>query len=336
MDTQYRLQFGKLFKQIGLGELTCAPQVLSGGLLHQTFAIHSTTGKYAVKALSPQIMLRPTAGQNYVDSENIAALIAQTLPALPAKIFQGQALQEIEGQYYLIFDWSDKKPIKQEEITTLHCQKIGSILARLHNTDFSTLQLAPPTPPKHISIDWHAYLQKGGEINAPWVTTMQESILQLNEWHEEYLIANQQLQADTISHRDLDPKNTLWGNDEPLLIDWEAAGFINTTQDLLETALYWSKNEQGKVDSHKLSTFIRAYQHIRPMISMDWATALTIGLSGQLDWLEYNLKRSLGIECSSIEERKLGSEQVILSIKNLKQYEASKAQLEEYLQIHFS
>lgn len=335
MDTQYRLQFDKLFKQIGLGQLICAPQVLSGGLLHQVFSIHSTTGKYAVKALNPQIMLRPTARQNYVDAENITALTAQTLPALPAKIFQGQALQEIGGQYYLIFDWSDKKPIKQEEITTSHCHKIGSILAHLHNTDFATLQLAPPTPPKNISIDWHAYLQKGGEMNAPWVTTMQESILELNEWQEEYLIANQQPQVDTISHRDLDPKNTLWGNDEPLLIDWEAAGFINATQDLLETALYWSKNTQGKINFHKLSTFIHAYQQISPKTNIDWTTALKIGLSGQLDWLEYNLKRSLGIECVSIEEKELGSEQVILSIKNLKQYEASKAQLEEYLQIHF-
>lgn len=331
MNTPYKLQFDKIFKQIGLGSLTSTAQVLSGGLLHQMFAIHSTAGTYAVKALNPQIMLRPTAKQNYINAENIATLAAQTLPALPAKIVQGQVLQEIDGQYYLIFDWSDKQPIKQEEITAAHCHKLGSTLALLHNTDFSTLQLTAPAPQESILTDWHGYLQQGMAMNAPWVTNIQELITKLNAWKEECLIANQQLQADTISHRDLDPKNTLWEKSELIIIDWEAAGFINATHDLLETALYWAKNERGKIDFHKLSTFIHAYQQIRPRINTDWATALQIGLSGQLDWLEYNLKRSLGIECNSTEEKTLGNEQVILSLNKLKQDETNKSLLEQYL-----
>ena len=44
-----------------------------------------------------------------------------------------------------------------------------------------------------------------------------------------------------ISHRDLDPKNVMWNYNKPVLIDWESAGYINPMQDLIETAIYWSK-----------------------------------------------------------------------------------------------
>lgn len=34
-------------------------------------------------------------------------------------------------------------------------------------------------------------------------------------------------QNQVISHRDLDPKNVMWKNDAPYIIDWEAAGYVN-------------------------------------------------------------------------------------------------------------
>ena len=43
-----------------------------------------------------------------------------------------------------------------------------------------------------------------------------------------------------ISHRDLDPKNVLWHGEEALVIDWEAAGYVNPYQELLEVINYWA------------------------------------------------------------------------------------------------
>ncbi|MFS1511599.1 phosphotransferase [Chengkuizengella sp. SCS-71B] len=54
-----------------------------------------------------------------------------------------------------------------------------------------------------------------------------------------------------ISHRDLDSKNVMWNQDNPVLIDWESAGYINPMQDLIETAIYWSENEIGSIDKKR-------------------------------------------------------------------------------------
>ena len=55
------------------------------------------------------------------------------------------------------------------------------------------------------------------------------------------------------------------------------------------------------------------------------------GYLGKLNWLEYNLKRALRIECSDEEEQKLGVIQVIETIKELKQYDQTIPKLLHWL-----
>lgn len=71
-EQQYNLQFKKLCDILQLGEIVGGPKVITGGLLHKMYAIETTQGKYAIKALNPSIMLRPVAMQNYINSEQIA------------------------------------------------------------------------------------------------------------------------------------------------------------------------------------------------------------------------------------------------------------------------
>ncbi|WP_449602525.1 phosphotransferase [Paenibacillus sp. Marseille-Q9583] len=60
-----------------------------------------------------------------------------------------------------------------------------------------------------------------------------------------------------ISHRDLDQKNVLWDELQiPIIIDWEAAGPIHPTQELIDVALYWSGFETGSVRKDAFYTLI--------------------------------------------------------------------------------
>ena len=54
----------------GLGGVL-ALRPVSGGLLHKMYRVETTSGIYAVKVLNPEIMQRPTALQNTVNSISI-------------------------------------------------------------------------------------------------------------------------------------------------------------------------------------------------------------------------------------------------------------------------
>ena len=43
--------------------------------------------------------------------------------------------------------------------------------------------------------------------------------------------------ALAICHRDMDPKNVMWANGNPIVIDWESASLANPYRELVEDAL---------------------------------------------------------------------------------------------------
>jgi Ser/Thr protein kinase RdoA (MazF antagonist) len=318
-DVQYNLQFEKLCNVLQLGEIVGRAQAISGGLLHKMYAVETYTGKYAIKALNPQIMRRPMAMQNFINSEQIADIASKNISAISAKRFNGVFMQEIDNQFYLVFDWVEGKSIKFDEINITHCEKIGAILLDIHRMDFSKLGIANDLPEDTHIIEWNDYLQKGQKSNAVWTNLLLEIVDKLYEWNAQASKSAKLLASDMIiSHRDLDPKNVIWNQNNPIVIDWEAAGYINPMQELIETSIYWSEDEMGNIDKEKFLAFIYGYKKKYGKLQANWRTVLVGGFLGKLNWLEYNLKRSLWIECTEVEEQEMGTAEVIGTINHIR------------------
>jgi Ser/Thr protein kinase RdoA (MazF antagonist) len=332
MNSTYNVQFEKMCHVLNLGELIKPPEAITGGLLHRMFAIETTQGKYAIKVLNPLIMARPTAKGNYILSENIVRIASSRVPAQPAKILKGSFLQNIDNQYYMVFDWVEGNSLKVREITPDHCKKIGTILAEIHDTDFSQLGRLDQNLNIMRAIDWNLYLHKGRQLNSVWADLLQSNLERLLAWNEKALKSFKLLAAERVySHRDLDPKNVMWDKGQPVIIDWESAGEINPAHDLIETAVYWSTNETGGIDKDKFLAFVEGYQDDHGKVNADWEIVLELGYLSKLEWLEYSLKRSLQIECTDEREQEMGTHHVIETINALKKYEEMTAVLKAWL-----
>ncbi|TLS36176.1 phosphotransferase [Pseudalkalibacillus caeni] len=324
--------FKKLCVESKLGEIIGVPISISGGLLHKMFAVETNKGKYAIKILNPQIMKRPDAMNNYINSERIANLVSKKVPAAPAKIINGDFILKKDSHFYMVFDWVEGQTLKPAFISCRHSEKIGSLLAAIHRTDFSEINIEEDLENNEQTIDWNYYFHEGQKSNAEWIELMIGNVDKLYEWSSLANKANKLLSSNfVISHRDLDPKNVLWYQDNPVLIDWESAGHVNPMHDLVETALYWSEDETGYVDKERFFAFINGYKKINGEIKADWPTVLENGYLGKLGWLEYNLKRSLWIECTNKEEQMMGTAQVIGTIKEINDYAEKSSKLVDWL-----
>lgn len=322
-DRSDDFQYKQLCFNADLGETVGPPEPITGGLLHKMYLLKTTKGKYAVKLLNSEIIKRPDAMANYINSEKIAHLVSNNIPALPAKIINGKFVNEINNQFYLVFDWIEGKSIKPIQVTTEHSKKIGSILAAIHKTNFEDLDIKYGGINKGHLREWDFYLKKGQQAGSEWVGLFKENIDKIYVWNAKSNEAAEVLSSETvISHRDLDPKNVMWNQDIPTIIDWESAGYINPMQDLIETAAYWSDDGTENINNDLFSAFLEAYKNNYGELQADWVLVLETGYLGKLGWLEYNLKRSLKMECSD-DEQKLGSAQVIETIMELRQYESS-------------
>lgn len=321
----------ELFNKYKIGNVVQEPSSISGGLMHKMFKVTTETNIFAVKWLNPSIMQRNGVMENMINSELIANAFSKHLPVIAALNIDGQNVLHSNNKYYMVFNWIEGTSVFPPLITEKHCYAIGSSLGKIHR-----LNIAIPEVKKEnndaIIYNWQEFLVKGKELKAFWIDTYAKMIDKLIYWNtlinESNFILSEYM---VISHRDLDPKNVMWHQDIPYFIDWEAAGYVNPYQELLEVLNYWTNNGKGELDKDKFKILLNAYNEYTSTKTADWDCILNSGYAGMIGWLEYSLKRALGIESTDEEEKVLGAEQVIGTIKELERYDNQLIILKKWL-----
>jgi len=300
----------------GLGGVRTMRPV-SGGLLHTMYKVKTSTGVYAVKVLNPEVMRRPKALQNMTHSEKIAHELERVVPLVAAKEFEGSHTVKWEGTWFMVFDWLDGVSLFTADITTEHCGKIGDALGKIHAANVQIEGIIPETEVRK-EYDWSLledeYLPELTELDAEVVRALK-------------VMSSHQV----ISHRDLDPKNVMWQSGKPYIIDWEAAGYVNPYQELVEVLNYWIADETGSQKFRKFEALMSAYAAHMPVDSVDWDSVLLCSFDGMLGWLEYNVRRAAGQTGNNAKDREEGKKQVTFTIAEIKQQRTQLTKLRRRL-----
>lgn len=317
------MQFDKLMMALGLGEVTGEPCEVKGGLLHKMYKVVTASGVYAVKVLNGEIMKRPEALMNTVNSERIAEAFGGSLPVIGAVKIDGKHVHEIDGTYYMVFRWVEGSSVFAPDINEVHCRAIGDVLGRIHAMNISVAGVVPEADAAGL-YEWERYIQLAKERELErreWFAQYEKALDDIIAWNKAVCGAQITLGINmVISHRDLDPKNVMWNNEQPLIIDWEAAGYVNPYQELLEVINYWADDGCG-INKEYFKAIIEAYSKYVSLKGAEWDKVLAGSMAGMLGWLEYNVKRALGIEASDDKEVQMGEEQVTGTIKELYNYQ---------------
>ncbi|MEA4888925.1 MAG: phosphotransferase [Clostridiaceae bacterium] len=331
-DLKLFRQINQLFKQHNLEPPVHPLKPVTGGLMHTMYQVRTEHNHYAVKELNSSIMQRSGVIRNIVNSERIAQAFHGIVPAAAAVWFDDNPLLMLEGRYYLIFDWLDGAAVYPPHITPDHCMQMGTLLGKMHSAGIQVpgIQREAGNAERY---DWNQHLLSGQALNKEWIDELSQMIRDLASWNQETCAACHELRDNLVlSHRDMDPKNVLWENNRPSIIDWEAAGYVNPYQDLLERLNDWSDQGNGQPDQVKFIAFYHAYTSIAGKCPVNWDMALAAGFAGMLGWLDYSFKRSLGIEAASLEERELGTKQAMATMKALKRYDRQRTLLKNWLE----
>lgn len=275
---------------------------LNGGLTHRMYRVESDMGLLAVKLLNPHIMARPDARGNFKKAEELECRLEKTsLPILPAKVIYGEKMLEADGQFFYIFDYWDGKKLSSNEAAPRHTEKIGEVLAKIHGIDEKKEALWG----SKIKIDFDIYLNQLERAEPETYSLLSKNVALLMRFAGKQNEAADKIPRRlTICHRDMDTKNVLWRGDDFRVIDLECLSYSSPYLELFETALAWSGIEEGALDEALLKSFIRGYINGGGLI--DCPSEILYDCSvGRLEWLEYSLKRILGIGCGE-NEREIG------------------------------
>ena len=316
-----RVQAARLCATCNLGDLLMEPRAVVGGLLHRMWRLTTTRGSFAIKQLNPAIMRKPGIQYEYRVSEAIAqAMAEQGIPAIAALNSTNGPLQEIDDMFLMVYPWIEGETLSSAPVEPDRASQIGAILARMHALALHLPEVAPLEWKHFHSDDWDILTFQASELGLPWAYSVRAALPMLLQWTQRYQDAGEKLmQRLVVSQRDLDQKNVIWHTPTaPKIIDWEAAGLINPTMELVSVALSWSGLATGVPGKDVFMTLINAYIQAGGTLQNTSMDALHGLLGTWLGWLLFNMRRSLGESISSEDERQLGIRETVNTLAILR------------------
>ena len=302
----------KLMKQTDLGEITGEILPVSGGLMHRMYKVYAGQIPYAVKHLNPEIMKRPDAKGNFAAAEALEKILEEKgLPIVPAMSFAGEKMQEVEGNYFYIYRWQEGKITDFDSIDTHQCRKVGRILGQMHAIDSRNM---PEEDFDFTPVDFAAFLEEGKNLPAKIAGMLKNQLDELSDVQASILAAGNKLPSmRVISDADMDPKNVMWYEKEPSIIDLECLDYANPMRAVLELGIQWALRSVSKdgMTTHEflrenLLAFFEGYLEAYDNGYRSYEDLYGLVYQNWVEWLEYNLNRAMGVETSSEEEIRLG------------------------------
>lgn len=295
-----------LFQKLHLGKVILPVETVSGGFMHRMYKVRTSEKIYAVKYLNPNIMARADAISNFQRAEALEKIIEDAkIPIVPALIFDNRKMQNIDGQFFYIFDWHEGKITDWNHITNEQCYAAGSILGSIHAIESKTEK--SDVPESHI--DWEGYLSKARNTNVEIANLLEHNLQLLSHAENEVNKARKALpDFCCISDEDMDPKNVMWENGKPYVIDLECLDYGNPVSHVLQLSLQWAGITTCNLDLKLTKSFFKGY--LEAYDNGFRAYDKVFGLAYTwIEWLEYNLNRALG-NCMDDAEKSMGVSEV--------------------------
>lgn len=318
----------KLMRECGLGESIADIQPVSGGFMHRMYKVITDSGIYAVKHLNAEIMKRPDAQENFARAERIEGILEKKdIPIVPAMVICGRKMQNIEEQFFYVFRWQEGRIADWNHISEEQCYKAGNILGRIHAIEPKN---AERQNPELSRIDWHDYVLKAKEKDAKLASLLEDNEKLLVYAQKELNRARASLPPMIcISNEDMDPKNVMWDNKTPRVIDLECLDYGNPISHAMQLALQWSGIVTCEMNIDRMIAFFDGYLEAYDNCFRGYGDIVGVAYTW-VEWLEYNIQRALG-NCIDEKERELGISEVKNTIDRIAYIRKQEPQIKEEL-----
>lgn len=304
----------KLVRKFDLGSKIIKSTQIHGGLSNRMYRVETDKAEYAIKKLNKTLMQNKTEFERITFAEKVSKIAEENGVFVERALeFEDKIIHEIDEDYYMIFNWNYGSHLQPEDVTDEICNTIGELLAKIHNLDFSKIEAEKSKETETRIIDWQHYANVAKNQNKYYYKDLVENIEILYEINKKTNEALEYAKNNLIiSHRDLIKKNILWNNNIPTVIDWESSGYVNPTVELVQVCWNWANGDVGKFEFEKFGIIVNSYlQHVKKYKKEDMKKLIYANLWEAIEWLEYNLKRSLCIESTyRNEEIELAEEQI--------------------------
>ena len=261
-------------------------------------------------------MSRSDAMKNYAEAERLEKILEDNnLPIVAALSFDDRKMISVNGKYYYIFPWQEGEITDFNDISHDQSYKAGEILGRIHGIDAKNISHEEPTLSE---VDFAKLLESAKAKDSEIAPLLEVNMLLLVKAQEKLNEARKNLPAmRAISNDDMDPKNIMWHDGNAYVIDLECLEYSNPISSCLDLALQWSGTVSGRFNKENLEAFFKGYFSAYDNGFRFYDDLFGIAFTW-IEWLEYNIRRALGLESNDTEEIRLGEVETENTINRIK------------------
>lgn len=287
-----------LCSTLDLGAPIGAPTAVPGGFHHRMWRLETERRTYAIKELFANADLSNEATvRHYETAEAIADAFARRgISAAVALKTAGHYLNIVEESGYLVYPWCNAIALDRRQIDERHGLKVARLLARMHGLNINLTATAEKQfdsfPPEKVD----DLVQRADACRVSCARALRDHRDSFKELIESHNDAIQSLeQTLLIGHGDLDQKNVLWDDrDDPVIIDWESAGKLNPTYEIVLAALDWSGITSPEFNPELFRKMLVAYREASGTLDAAAVQASFHYIKGEwVIWLLYVVALSL-------------------------------------------
>ncbi|MBP5152662.1 MAG: DNA-deoxyinosine glycosylase [Lachnospiraceae bacterium] len=322
----------ELFETRDLGKVQLPITPVAGGFMHRMYKVKAKERSYAVKHLNPAIMERPEALNNYKRAEELEQILEDAgLPVITAMTICGTKMQKICGDYFYVFRWQEGKITDWNNITIEQCIIAGKIQGKIHSIG----QTKASCPPELSTVEWDDHIKKAKAVKSEIASYLEENRDLLYEVREELNKARKNLpDIETIIDEDMDPKNVMWNNGNPSVIDLECLDRGNPVSSAVQLSLQWAGITSCELDLNKIKAFFEGYLAVYDNGFKEYDSVFGLAYTW-IEWLEYNITRSLG-QCMDEDELKLGITEVKTTLSRIRYIHEKENDIRQILRMIFA
>jgi protein-tyrosine phosphatase len=253
--------------------------------------VETERGTYAVKELSPHADL---SDQDTVKGYNVSEAIAETFAsvgiAAVVALKAGDGYLTIVGDRgYLVYPWCNYTALPRGQVDEYHGLEVARLLARMHGANIHVAGTKEATLATFPVEKVDELVRRAGECEPLCAASLSKHRQRLGEivaLHNEAIVELKKKLV--IGHGDLDQKNILWDErHRPVIIDWERAGKLNPTYEIIQAALDWS-GAAWELRPGLFRRMLEAYQDAGGEFEVDAMEASLDYIAGEwLIWLLY-------------------------------------------------
>lgn len=303
-----------ILQNYNLGQLLNSPEKLTGGLTNNSYKLNTNKEIVVVKILNSVNNHRITELEF---SEQINELAYnEGIKTLPAIKVNDKFIQNYKNINFIVYKYYDGRVILSKEIDLERCKMLARELAKIHKLDTSKIKIPNTLQIYDKKINFSFYYEKLKNIDEEWAIDFKNKFRTISQIYDKSYEAYKKLSNQkTFTHKDLNRLNVLWKNNDFVIIDWENATFSNPSIDFFSSA--WFLTDDVKEDKYEV--FAKEYfKNFRFQDSVE--TAAYVGIIDEIIWLEFNLKRSLGMLSNNKNEIELGKTQIKSPITEIINY----------------